>query len=272
MAESTTYRSVADADAYFANQLWATDWTGASDADKAKALLMATRAIDSLRYEGVKRSLWEALVADGNVDTTLTIDQNLANSELTELEIRTANDAQIKQFPRDDADEAEAWTLTIDATGGTFTLTLNGTESGNIAFDADAATIEAALSGVTVTGTGPFTITMGATTWNNTLTADATNLTGGATTATVETAEDNVPDEIFYAVCEEAKNLLAGRDAEQEFRNLELNSDGVGSNRVTMDRSGVWPEHSAHLITSPLAWKYVQRFLAKNNTFRINRR
>jgi hypothetical protein len=282
MAESTNYRSVADADAYFADQLYATDWTGASDSDKLKALIMATRAVDSLKYDGVKRSLWEAMSDDGG-DTTTTSNEMLAETELTELEIEAANALQIKQFPRDDSREAEAWTLTIDATGGTFDLILNSETAATIAFDATSATIQTALEGlasvspgdVTVTGDGPHTITLGgdfATVWNNTLTSDATNLTGGGTSATVETAEDNVPDEIFYAVCEEAKSLLSGRDAEQEFRNLELNSDGVGSNRVTMDRSGVWPEHSAHLITSPLAWKYVQRFLAKNNTFKINRR
>jgi hypothetical protein len=227
MAESTTYRSVADADAYFANQLWATDWTGASDADKAKALLMATRAVDSLRYDGVKRSVWEALVADGNVDTTLTIDQNITNSELTELEVRTAEYAQIKQFPRNDADESEAWLVTITGSpsGGNWTLTLNGETTGNIAFNAAASTVQAALEAltsvtagdVTVSGDEPYTITMGgsySSTWFNTLTADGSSLTGGSTPdVTVETVEDNVPDDIFYAVCEEAKNLLAGRDA-----------------------------------------------------------
>jgi len=283
MPESTTYRTIADADAYFSDQLYATDWVGASDEDKSKSLLMATRAVDSLKYEGVKRSVWEAIEDDGSVDPELSINQNLSNSELTEAEYLAAEAAQIRQFPRNDAQEPEAWTLTIDATGGTFDLVLNGEIASAIAYDADSATIQTALEGlasiapgdVVVSGDGPHTITMGGafiSVWNNTLTSDASSLTGGESTATITTVEDNVPDEIFYAVCEEAKSLLSGRDAEQEFRNLELNSDGVGSNRVTMDRSGVWPEHSAHLITSPLAWKYVQRYLAKNNTFRVNRR
>jgi len=271
MSEPTIYRTIADADAYFSGQLYATDWTGATDADKALALLMATRAVDSLKFRGVKRSVWDALVADGNVDTTLTVDQNVANSELTEAETKAAYESQLRQFPRDAEAEAESWTLEIGATGGTFTLTLNGTESGAIAYDANAATIEAALSGVTVTGSGPFTLTMADSSYFNSLTSDATNLTGGASTATILTVEDNVPDDIFWAVCEEAKSLLSGRDAEQEFRNLELNSDGVGSNRVTMDRSGMPPRHTAHLVTSPLAWKYLQRYLAPNNSFTIKR-
>lgn len=283
MSEPTTYRTVADADAYFASQLYATDWTGASDADKAIALLMATRAADSLRYGGVKRAVWLAIVADGTVDTTLTLEQNIANSELTELEYRTADDSQARQFPRNDATDPEAWELTIDATGGTFDLVLNSETAAGIAFDATSATIQTALEAlasissgdVTVTGDGPHVVTMAgdfAAVFYNTLTADASSLTGGAATATIETVEDNVPDEIAFAAFEEARSLLSGRDPEQEFRNLELNSDGVGSNRVTMDRSGVWPEHSAHMITSPLAWKYIQRLLGKNNTFKINRR
>lgn len=278
---SETYRTVADADAYFADQLYATDWTGASDEDKARALLMASRAVDSLRYAGVKRSVWDALVDDGG-DSTKTSDYLLAHTDLTEAELAAAEALQVKQFPRDDATEAEAWQLTIDATGGNYTLTLNGETTGNIAYDANAAAITIALetlasisSGdVTVTGTGPFTVTMSGafvTAVADTLTADASGLTGGESTATVTVVEDNVPDAIFFAVCEEAKSLLSGRDAEQEFRNLELNSDGIGSNRVTMDRSGIHPEHSSHLITSPLAWKYLTRYLGRNQTFKINR-
>jgi hypothetical protein len=279
MAESETYRSVDDADRYFADQLYATDWTGASDDDKSKALLMASRAVDSLKYDGVKRSVWEALIADGG-DATKTTDYLLSHTDLTELELEAADALQLKQFPRDDERNAEAWLLQIDATGGTYDLTLNGETASGIAYDASAATVQAALEGLAsisagdVTVTGTYTITLGgdyATTWWNSLTSDASNLTGGATTAAVTVVEDNVPDPIHAAVCEEAKSLLSGRDAEQEFRNLELNSDGVGTNRVTMDRSGIHPEHSHHLVTSPLAWKYIQRFLANNNTFRIKR-
>jgi len=281
MAESETYRSIADADAYFSDQLYATDWTGATDEDKAKALLAGSRAVDSLKYSGVKRSLWEAMIADGG-DSTQTSKYILANTELTDLEIAAAEADQLKQFPRDDSREAESWTLTIDATGGTYDLTLNDETASAIAYDADAATIQAALEAlasissgdVTVSGTGPFAITMGGdfeTTWNNTLAADAGSLTGGESTATVTVAEDNVPDPIFYAVCEEAKSLLSGRDPEQEFRNLELTQDGIGSTRVMIDRSGIHPEHSHHQVTSPLAWKYITRFLALNNSFKRTR-
>ena len=49
-----------------------------------------------------------------------------------------------------------------NAAGGNFTLTVDGTTSGPIAFDASAATIEAALTGATVTGAGPWTVVFNA--------------------------------------------------------------------------------------------------------------
>jgi len=180
-----SYGSNADADTYFGTQLYATDWTGASEADKTKALAMATEAIDSLKYKGVKYTVWAAMIADGG-DPTKTTDYLLSNTELTELELQAADALQTNQWPRDSEDT-------------------------------------------------------------------------------------DIPDAILWATYEEAKSLLSGRDAQQEFRNLELNSDGVGSNRVTMDRSGSHPEHSHHQITSPLAWKYVTRHLDNNQSFKITR-
>ena len=81
--------------------------------------------------------------------------------------------------------------LTIDATGGTFTVTVSGQTTSAIAFDAAAATLETAielLSTVTVatiTGSagGPFTITVDSGVTATTMTADAGSLTGGASTA-----------------------------------------------------------------------------------------
>lgn len=285
-AEPTYYRTIADADNYFSSQLYATDWTGASDDDKEKALIMATRAVDSLKYAGVKRSLWKALIADGG-DSTKTSEYLLADTELTALEIEAAEASQVRQFPRNDDTGAESWVLQFTGTSGDYTLTFDGATTGTLARAADAADILTALEalstvpsgGLTVEvqsgGTdgggvgGPYVITTAgdlATSEYNTLSVD-TDIEGG----TVITLNDNVPDPIAYAVFEEARSLLSGRDAEQEFRNLALTSDGIGSNRVTMDRSGLHPEHTAHMVTSPLAWKYVQRYLAKNNTFTIRR-
>lgn len=81
-------------------------------------------------------------------------------------------------------------TLTISGspTGGTYTLTYDGKTTTGIAYNANAATIKAALVALndgyvsgdfTVTGTGPFSIT----TPGATLTASGTGLTGGTSPA-----------------------------------------------------------------------------------------
>ena len=69
-----------------------------------------------------------------------------------------------------------------NATGGTFTLTVDGTTSAPIAFNASAASIEAALTGATVTGAGPWTIVFTAA--PSSVTIDGTGLTIGVSDAT----------------------------------------------------------------------------------------
>lgn len=105
--------------------------------------------------------------------------------------------------PTDGVDEVE--TLTVDAGGGTYTLTFGGQTTAAIAFDATAAQVQAALralstigsAGVTVTGDagGPYTITFaGALSGlpQTDITADDTNLTGGAGTAVIAEATAGV--------------------------------------------------------------------------------
>lgn len=47
---ANSYVTVAEADQYFSDRLAATDWTGASADDKARALLEATRRVDAFRF------------------------------------------------------------------------------------------------------------------------------------------------------------------------------------------------------------------------------
>lgn len=274
--EPIIYRTIVDADDYFSNQLFAGDWTGASTTDKTKSLVMSTNTIDSILFAGEKASLFEARAA--SPDTVLTA-----------VEVTAANALQTRQWPRDGAADPESWTLTIDATGGTYTLSFNGQTTGAIAFDATAATIQTALvalSDVTVgdilvtvnpAGTdaaGPYDVTVAGDLKKvryNTLTSNAASLTGGAQTAQVIVLNDNIPDSIFWGEVEEAITLLTGRIIDQEFRNLVLTSDGAGSTRVSQDRSSKPPEHTTHFFTSPSAWKYIRQFVANNNTFDIFR-
>lgn len=82
---------------------------------------------------------------------------------------------------------------------------------------------------------------------------------------------DTVPDLVFYACCEIAHERLSGRDPDVEFENLVLTSDGVGSTRVSSDRSQMPPEHLSHKIVSATAWKYLRPFLDDNNDFSVTR-
>ncbi len=258
------YRSVDDADAYFADQLFATDWTGAAEADKALALKMATRSVDALRYKWDKKAVY-------------ALKESVTSP--TDAQLETASQSQPNQFPRgDDADPGtgvESFTVTITGspTGGTFDLTLNSETASGIAYNADAATVLAALEGLasissgdlTVTGDGPYVIAFVASSDHNKLTADGTNLTGGTSPeVTAVTTTDNIPDAIFWATCEEARELLAGRDPQQEFRNLELTSDGIGSTRVSYDRTGR-PQHTLHHMVSPRAFQLLRPWLNPGN-------
>jgi hypothetical protein len=97
-------------------------------------------------------------------------------------------------------------TVTGTPTGGTFTLSLGGFTTSGIAYNANAATIQAAIralgtatgnpfggspaAGATVTGTGPFTVTFATTGAAGPLTADGSSLTGG-TSPDVTVAQDS---------------------------------------------------------------------------------
>ena len=60
--DANTYALVADADAFHEGHLYATAWTGASTANKEKALVLATRLIDaSYQFNGGKTKSTQAL-------------------------------------------------------------------------------------------------------------------------------------------------------------------------------------------------------------------
>lgn len=58
---TNSYISVADANAYFNECLYSDLWTAASDDDKEKALIMATKRIDRLAFKGRKAYANQAL-------------------------------------------------------------------------------------------------------------------------------------------------------------------------------------------------------------------
>jgi len=62
LSNANSYAAVADGDAFHDGHLYATDWTGASNATKAAALVMATRLIDAyFQFRGFKAHDTQAL-------------------------------------------------------------------------------------------------------------------------------------------------------------------------------------------------------------------
>ena len=61
-ASADSYATVAEGDTYHDNHLYATDWTGATTANKEKALKMATRILDEkIDWSGTKTTDSQAL-------------------------------------------------------------------------------------------------------------------------------------------------------------------------------------------------------------------
>lgn len=59
-ATANSYATVSEADTYFDERLQAANWSGDSD-DKKRALIQATRRIDTKRFEGQKTTTGQAL-------------------------------------------------------------------------------------------------------------------------------------------------------------------------------------------------------------------
>lgn len=153
----------------------------------------------------------------GGSDTTAAIDYDatalavynalLATSEIDALEVDgdaggpwtvTVNDPTVPiAFSTNNGNMAGTWTWTIDATGGTYDITVENpdttTDTATLNWDDDAATVETALEALstvtacTVTGapsTG-LTVTFETPDFSPSVTTDPTNLTGGASTADI---------------------------------------------------------------------------------------
>lgn len=90
----------------------------------------------------------------------------------------------------------EVQTITVTASGGTYTLTVGGQTTSALANSANAAAIQAALQALssvgtgkaTVTGSGPYTVTFDPSLGDVTMTVNTGSLTGG--TATLATTRD----------------------------------------------------------------------------------
>lgn len=80
------YGTIAEATDYFANRLHESAWTNADVTDRPKALIAATRIIDTLNFQGDKHSLWLLWQT---------------SPEASDDDERAADASQALQFPRD---------------------------------------------------------------------------------------------------------------------------------------------------------------------------
>lgn len=94
---SSYYGTISDANSYFSNKLHSESWSDSTPSDRPKALLEATRIIDSLRYAGVKHTVWE-IMYEWNSSTEQY--EKILDDPPTRDEIIDADADQDLEFPR----------------------------------------------------------------------------------------------------------------------------------------------------------------------------
>jgi hypothetical protein len=93
-----TYGDIYKAADYFDSRLHEHAWTNAPATDRPKALLAATRLIDSLNFKGQKHTIHVIVVASGYEH----LEDALEVGAVTMDEVQTASLAQELEFPRGD--------------------------------------------------------------------------------------------------------------------------------------------------------------------------
>lgn len=91
------YGTVADATDYFANRLHEFAWTNAKPVDRPKALIFATRIIDTLNFKGNKAAIQTLLDANG---CDCDINDAIENGCVTQAQVQAASLTQALEFPR----------------------------------------------------------------------------------------------------------------------------------------------------------------------------
>jgi hypothetical protein len=95
---SSYYGTLSGANAYFDNRLHSESWNDSDPADRPKALLEATRVIDSLNYRGLKHSVW-LIMYEADPSQTGNYTKILVNPP-SRQDIITADATQALEFPR----------------------------------------------------------------------------------------------------------------------------------------------------------------------------
>ena len=95
---SSYYGTLLGANAYFEARLHSESWSDSTPSDRPKALLEATRIIDSLNYRGVKNAVW-LIMYEADPHNTGNYTKILVNSPSRQA-IIDADATQELEFPR----------------------------------------------------------------------------------------------------------------------------------------------------------------------------
>jgi hypothetical protein len=129
-SSSDSYTTVAEADTYHDNHLYASDWTNATTSNKEKALKMATRILDEkIDWSGSKSTSSQAL-AWGRTD--VTDDGYIVGSSVIPTPVKNATSEFARHLIGSD--------LTVDAQGkgldslavGSITLSFDKTDTAGV--------------------------------------------------------------------------------------------------------------------------------------------
>jgi len=100
------------------------------------------------------------------------------------------------------------------------------------------------------------------------------NFAGKPTTLTQVNAfprnDEETPEDILIACCEEAYALLNGRDPEAEHRNMSVISQGYANVRSARDKS-LFQAYIAYGLMSSIAWRYLVPYLANSKSLNVVR-
>lgn len=91
------YGTLVAANEYFDGRLHSESWNDSTPSDRPKALLEATRIIDSLNYRGVKNAVWLIMYEAGSVTGNYT---KILVSPPSRQDIIDADATQELEFPR----------------------------------------------------------------------------------------------------------------------------------------------------------------------------
>ncbi len=94
--DDSYYGDIDEATAYFAARLHESAWTNANPLDRPKALLAATRIIDSLNFKGYKSTVYILLSTTG----AETVEHAIGYGYVTTAQVYAAELAQTTEFPR----------------------------------------------------------------------------------------------------------------------------------------------------------------------------